>query len=782
MRNPFASRRLRRLARWAVALGLAGLVAFLALDRLFPFPTEALRRPSSIAVLDRSGEPLRLFLAPDERWRFPVRLADLPPALPRAVVACEDRRFYLHPGVDPLAVVRAAATDLAAGRVVSGASTLPMQVARMVDPRPRTLGAKLVEAFRALELDLRFSKAEILEMYLNLAPYGGNLEGVGAAARFYFGKRPEQLSLGEIALLVALPRSPVALDPTRHPEAARAARDEVLAELVERGVATPLEAAAAGREPVPRRWRPLPFAAPHLARRAAAVETRGTRRRTTLDRHLQQVAEAKVASRIGELRAVGIGNAAAVVVDNRTREVRAYVGSAGFAEEAFDGQVDGAAARRSPGSTLKPFLYAMAFDDGRLVPASYLLDVPRDYAGYVPENYDGRYRGRVTAREALVASLNAPAVALLAEEGLPRFLGLLRRGGLATLDRTPAEYGLPLILGAGEVTLLDLVGLYASLADGGLYRPVRFLEPAAGGEEPAGERLVSPGAAALVTEILADVRRPDLPDSWRLARDVPAVAWKTGTSFGHRDAWAVGFSSRYTIGVWVGSFDGRAVRGISGSHHAAPLLFDLFGALNPGGSLPQEGAAARAERGTVEVCALSHQLPQPFCPERVRIEVLPGRSRLGRCTYHRRAFVDAVTGEVVTGACLAARPHRPRVLTLWPAELVAWWRGMGQEVPGGLPAVRRGCGGPPGEGPAIVSPDPATPYHRRRGVPAGFQKIPLVARTGGYGGRLFWYQDGTLVASGPPGERLFLLPRPGVHRIVVVDEAGRSDSVALRVE
>lgn len=798
---------LRLLLRlWLSACGVT-LGLLFALDRLFPPPLAALERPPARAILARDGEPLRFLLPADERWRLPITLDEVPADFLAAFIAAEDRRFYRHSGVDPLAMARAAWTNLRAGRVVSGASTIPMQLARMAQPGPRTLGSKVKEALRAVQLSRRLSKRRQLELYLNVAPYGSNLEGIGAASWFYFGKRPAQLSLGEAALLVALPRSPNGFDPLRHPQAARRARDRVLGELAARGVFPRQSIDEARAQPLPAVRRAAPFAAPHASLLVAERYPGRTRLRTAIDRRLQAIAEHAVASRASELRWLGIGNAAAVVLEIDSRALRALVGSASFFEAAYSGQVNGATARRSPGSTLKPFLYALAFDQGRIVPDSYLLDVPTDFAGYVAENFDGTYRGRVTAREALVASLNAPAVRLLSDLGLPAFLGLLRRGGLATLDRPARHYGLPLVLGAGEVTLLDLANLYATLAEGGVHRPVRLLEPEPGdgptaGREGAGagagERLFSRRAAELVARTLVDLARPDLPSSWDLARGTPAVAWKTGTSYGHRDAWAVGFSGRYAIGVWVGNFDGRPVTGIAGSEHAGPLLFDLFRALENeaggGGSSPALLAPSPVE-DTLPVCAVSHQLPGPHCPGRVRVPYLPGATRLASCSMHRRAFVDRRTGEILAGPCLAQRPHEARLLTLEPPELVAFWRAQGRPV-APLPRVAETCGGAPGtspgagaaraapasDGPRIVSPDGATPYRLRREVPLEFQRIALIARSGPYARTLFWYEDGQLVASGAPGGRLFMDPRRGHHELVVVDDTGRSDTVSFRVD
>jgi penicillin-binding protein 1C len=753
------------LALVTAVAGIAiGAAAALILDRRFPPPLEAFLRPPAVAVLDADGKPLRLFLPADERWRLPLTLDELPAELPTALIAAEDGRFYRHPGVDPLAILRAGWQNLLAGRVVSGGSTLTMQLARMADPVPRTLSAKLREAIRALQLERRYSKRELLEIYLNVAPYGGNLEGVGAASWFYFGKQASLLSPGEIALLVALPRSPTAYDPTRNPAAARLARDRLLARLEADGVFDSQQAAAGRRQPVPRRRQPVPFQAPHFARWAAARAPGETRVATTLDRSAQRIAEAQVARHLPALRGQGIAQTAVVVLETRGRRLRALVGSAGFLEPGRAGQVDGAIARRSPGSALKPFLYALAFERGAIVPEAYLLDVPTDFAGYVAENYDGRYNGRVTARQALQRSLNAPAVRLLARVGLQPFHRLLENGGISTLDRPVGRYGLPLVLGAGEVSLLELTNLYAALADGGQYQPLAWRDPAA---PVTTEALFSRETAWLVTEILRQVERPDLPASWRLARDVPAVAWKTGTSYGHRDAWAVGYSGDYTIGVWVGNFDGAARQGISGAEHAAPLLFDLFRALEPGGGRAGRPPGLRIER--LEVCALSHQLPGAWCPTRTRIEYLPGRSRIGRCDHHRRVRIANVAGSPAFGNT-----------THYPPELVAWWRSEGHPLPDD--PILAADNSTAGDAPRIVSPDAATPYHLRRDAPREHQRIPLIAQAGLDVERLYWYRDGLLVASGLPGERLFLDPRQGTHRLVVTDDRGRSDGLSYSVE
>jgi len=767
-------RRHRLLALLVVGC-LLGVVVLGVLDALFPFPMASLEPPAATMVLARNGEPLRLFLASDAAWRFPTELSAVSPILPRILIAAEDRHFRRHPGVNPLSLVRAALSNVRAGHVVSGGSTITMQLARLAHPRSRTFGAKIAEAFRALQLERRLSKDVILERYCNMAPYGGNIVGVGAASFFYFDKTPDRLSLAEAALLAVLPRSPLRLDPIRHPQAARAARNRLLAALARRRVIGLVAAREAMAAPMPQKLTRPPFVAPHFCEMAREQAGAGPRLVTTLDPAAQQAVVNILRGRTSWLHAQGIGSVAAVVLDPAGRDVLAMVGGTEYFGDARFGQINGTAIRRSPGSALKPFLYALALDQGIVFPQSLLLDIPTGFAGYAPKNYDGQFRGRVTTEQALVTSLNVPAVRLLDRVGTATFLDVLRRGGLSSLDKPAAHYGLSLVLGGGEVTLLSLVNLYADLASFGEHRSPRFLP---GPPEP-GTRLFSREACAMVTQMLTKLERPDLPTSWERALAVPAVAWKTGTSYGHRDAWAVGYSADHVIGVWVGNMDGEPVKGISGAVHAGPILFELFRALEEHGSRlvmpPGLNIAA------VEVCAESRQLPGPHCPHRMLVEIIPGRTRLGPCPLHQQVLVDARTGLRLEGDCLLTHPAKAAVVTQYPAELVSWWRAAGIpfEVP---PQLAPGCGSPGGERLHIVSPSPATPYRLRRDAPAAFQQILLTADVPAASRRLTWYVDGKLTAQGEPGKRLFWQPTPGSHRLVVADDRGRSDAVTVVVE
>jgi penicillin-binding protein 1C len=513
---------------------------------------------------------LRPFLTADGRWKLPVGGDDVDPRYLAMLKAYEDKRFDAHPGIDPLGILRAAGQMLANGRIVSGGSTLTMQVARLLEPREeRTLSAKLRQAVRAVELERRFDKARILDLYLTLAPFGGNLEGVRAASFAYFGKEPKRLSTAEAALLVALPQSPETRRPDRFAEAARKARERVLERIGQAGLATPDEIAAARAEPIPTARRPFPNLSPHVAEQAVA-EAPGERvHRLSLDARLQAALEGLARERsLGLMPQVSI---AILAVDNETGEIRASVGGVDYFAAERAGSLNLTRALRSPGSALKPFIYALAFDNGIAHPETMLEDRPARYGIYIPENFDMTFQGMVSARKALQLSLNVPAVELLAALGPQRFVSRLRDAGIAiALPKGSGAPGLAVGLGGLGITLQDLTRAYVGLARGGEMVPLRVRQQAM----PAGPaaRLVDSVAAWYVADTLIGAPPP--------LNAVPGrIAYKTGTSYGYRDAWAVGFDRRHTIGVWVGRADNGAVPGLVGRAVAAPILFDAFARL-----------------------------------------------------------------------------------------------------------------------------------------------------------------------------------------------------------
>lgn len=569
--------RLHRGGVWLPALAAFGaLLATIAADLLFPPPLQRAADLSPL-VVDREGRWVHAFATEDGRWRYKADLDAIDPVFVQRLVAIEDKRFWSHWGVDPAAVGRAALSAAEAGRFVSGASTITMQTARLLEPRSRNLGSKLIEMVRAFQIERRLSKREILELYLTLAPYGGNIEGVRAASLAYFGKEPLRLTDAEQALLIALPQAPEARRPDRRANAARDARHEILRKFIAASAVSEARASEAEEAALPAMRRVQPKAAYHAAFGLAEAREKGGDAvvHATLDIVLQQQAEALVATHADVLD--DGATVALLIVDNKSHEVRASVGSSGL--DAEGGWIDLTNAVRSPGSTLKPFIYGMAFEDGLVGPSSVIEDMPQSFDGYAPENFDKTFRGEVRVSEALQHSLNLPAVRLLNELGAAKLAALLRAAGVAVAGPNHAnrDFGLTLALGGAGVTMRDLGVLYAGLANGGAVKPLIWTID----ERPEKERatpfqMFSPENAARISSILSAAPALEGRMPSELSENAPVVAYKTGTSYGYRDAWAAGHGGGYTVIVWVGRADGASRPGETGRKAAAPLLMDAF--------------------------------------------------------------------------------------------------------------------------------------------------------------------------------------------------------------
>jgi penicillin-binding protein 1C len=781
----------RRLAISAfVSLALA-IAAWHLLLYLWPPPDPYRVKPPGRQVFARDGTLLRGFLSPDGKWRLRVSLDEMSPHLVAAVLQHEDRWFYRHPGVNPVSVVRSAWTNLRAGRVVTGASTITMQLARLVEPSERSLAAKLRETLRALQYETRYSKDQILEMYLNLAPYGGAVEGVAVAARVYFDKPPSELSVAEASLLAVLPESPARRNPVRHPEVAARARDRLIDRLEEAGTIDGETARMSRRHPLPHGTYEMPFAAPHFCEWALRGAGREANLWTTLDSRLQGGAEEILRSHALALASAGVREGAVVILDYVRSELLAMVGSADYFDSLNAGQVNGAVARRSPGSALKPFVYALAFDRGLATPSTLIEDVPVRFGSYVPENYDRRFRGAMSAREALRTSRNVPAV-LLASRLRPAGLvhDWLRRAGVASLDRSAEHYGLSLVLGGGDLTLLELTDLYATLARQGLRAPLRVRSetapgsaagglgaggfdplPGAGADLGDSIRVLSREAAYLTLCELVDVERPELARYWRSGKSQVPIPWKTGTSYGHRDAWSVGVAGNYAVGVWLGNFDGVGAPGLVGRDVAAPLLFDLVELL----PRDEPGTWHRRPPGlsSRKVCASSGAVATRFCPETRKEPFIPGVSPAVPCDVHREILVDTKTGYTVCSRCRTGGGWERRVVTWWPPQ-IATFMAAESRVASSIPPHTPTC---PVFGnrevPVITSPQAGMEYHIRPGVPVQDQRIALLASVSGASREIYWFLDGVLVSKGEPGRTTFWEPTPGRHVVTVKDDAGR---------
>jgi len=768
---------IRGLRRAGVA-GFCGAAAFWLLPRVIPHQALRTRFSTSTAVYDRGGGLLRLTLSADDKYRVWEPLVRISPLLVDATLLQEDRHFPLHPGVNPLALMRGGwRTYVMRGRR-EGGSTISMQLARILyGIRSSTLGGKLVQIARALQLELCYPRREILEAYLNLVPYGGNVEGAGAASLIYFGKDPSQLTLSEALTLAVLPQNPTRRAPTAGEEPGvvlREARDLLYA----RWQAThPSFEGEAGLMKLAIRIGPperLPFRAPHLVDAVLAAAGGAPEVHTTLDSRLQDLLERQIRAYVAAQARFGVHNAAAMLVDSRTMEVKALVGSADFFNAGIAGQVNGTAAKRSPGSTLKPFIYALGIDQGVLHPMTMLKDAPAAFGAYSPENFDGRFVGPLTAKEALIRSRNVPAVYVASQLSKPDLYDFLEMSGVSGL-RSREYYGLALVLGGGELTMEELISLYGALANNGIVRPVRYRADQHTG---AGVGVLSPEASYVALDMLKDNPRPG--DLSAATPGPLSVYWKTGTSFGFRDAWTIGIFGPYILAVWVGNFDGEGNPAFVGVQIAAPLFFrvvDAIEAQDP--SLAEPIRTFPANLTTVDVCTASGDLPNADCPRTVSTWFIPGKSPIRVSTLHQALLVDDRSGLRACPPYTVGPAHRV-VYEMWGSDMLNLFRqaGLPRRTP---PPLDPRCethtaespGGPP---PEITSPLRGVVYSLRA-KRLGQETITLRATTGAGVREVYWFVGKSFLGKAPPGGSLAWRPEaPGSFIVRAVDDQGQADS------
>jgi penicillin-binding protein 1C len=761
-----------------VAVVVVALAATLVTIRLSPREPLAERIASSTAIFDQQGRLLRLTLASDHQYRLWTPLNDISPELVEALLLHEDQHFYRHPGFNVASLVRATVSTYTGGPRVGG-STITMQLARlMYGLNTRSISGKLEQIARAIQLELYYSKRDLLEAHLNLMPYGGNIQGIGAASLIYFDKSASRLGLSEALTLVLIPQSPARRAPDGdEPGDLREARMRLFARWVEQH---PDAADAADYIATPLRYaslHDLPFAAPHFTNailqrpRPAALHSVNT----TLDLRTQRSLERVITTYVREHGNIGIHNAAAMLVDYRDLSVRALVGSADFFSAKIEGQVNGTQAKRSPGSALKPFIYALAIDQGVIHPQTVLKDTPTAFGPFNPENFDGRFVGPITAREALIRSRNVPALTLASQLSTPSFYQFLRSAGVTKMA-SEKHYGLALTLGGGEVTMEEAATLYTMLANRGRLAPLRYLA-----DEPRedGVPMLSEEASFMTLDMMRSAPRPE--DSFARRRSGVQAAWKTGTSWGFRDAWTAGTLGPYVLIVWVGNFDGRGNPAFVGVQAAAPLFFRLLDALAAQEKLvePIYRQPPRMER--VDVCAASGDLPNAECPQVVSTWYIPGVSPIRVSQIHRRVWLDTRTGEQ---ACPPYDPAftRSEVYEFWPTDLLQLFAQAG--MPRRRPPPPADCQRdvPSGTAPQITSPVIAVTYTVRSGR-VGSETIPLAANADSEVRRLHWFVDESYVGTGTPGVAIGWHPsHAGRYIVRTVDDRGRADSRSLEVE
>ena len=762
---------------------LGPILAALLLDQLFPLDLSRVQAPERFAsvVTDRNGRPLRSFADAQGVWRYRVGLEDVSPLYLEALLGYEDRWFHQHPGVNPVSLLRALWQCLRAGEVVSGGSTLTMQVARLLGTDSSTPAGKLRQILRALQLEWRLSKADILQLYCNLAPFGGPLEGVQAASYAYFGRPAARLTRAQAALLAVLPQAPSRYRPDRHPRKARQTRDKVLKRLARFGIWPEEVVQDARLESVIPVFDPHPVLAPLLCKRLVLARPNQAVIASCIDANLQQHLEQRVRAYVQSFSEKT--SAAVLVMDNRGLQVRASIGTADFGSSRRCGYIDMTRALRSPGSTLKPFVYGLAMDRGLIHAQSLLFDVPMSFQGYRPANFSEGFSGPVSMARALQRSLNIPAVQVLDRLSPRSFFATLEHAGLDL--RLPPQAGpnLSLALGGLGTNLESLVGLFAALARDGLAGRPR-LSP---GQALRQRRILSPGTAWVLFRILADARRPDRPARSLLAYSGD-LAWKTGTSFGFRDSWAIGVSSGYTVGVWVGRPDGTPSPGRYGAVTAAPLLFSIAECLPKTGPPLNRPESVSKETICWPLGTLAADQDESFCHVRreawiVDNQVPPTFQEPDERWQSNpiRFFINPETGRRVDSDCPQA-PRQPAAAALWPKRLEPWIEARFTRSRL-IPPPDEGCLQPPRIAPQslkIIGLRDQSIIRAARADPEACPTIQLEA-VGGIG-RRYWFVDGRpITPKGVLGPEAYRFQTPGRHQLAVVDAQGNTDRLSLDI-
>jgi penicillin-binding protein 1C len=769
---------------------LAALMLFL-LVWFFSLPRNLFPDPTSTVIEDRSGDLLGARIAADGQWRFPP-LEVVPERFEEALIAFEDRYFYLHPGVNPLAVVRALVQNIRAGRRVSGGSTISMQVIRLSRKgKPRTIKEKMLEMLQATRLEARYSKRSILSLYASHAPFGGNVVGLDAAAWRYFGRADEELSWAEAATLAVLPNAPSLIFPGKNHEVLLVKRNNLLDKLLHRGKLDSLTCELSKLEPLPGRPYPLPQYASHLLDRVYN-SNRGARVQTTIDTHLQQRAVTIIQENYHVLKSNHVNNAAAIIIEVKTGNVLAYVGNTlnpGNQEQGH--MVDVITAPRSTGSILKPFLFAAMMQEGDLLPNTLVPDIPTQIAGYSPKNYSLTYDGVVPAKRSLARSLNVPSVRMLREYGVEKYHFILKRLGMSTLIFPPGHYGLSLILGGAEGSLWEISGMYASLSrvlrhhaeyygkydPADIHPPNFVLQPLPGKKPPLHERRdlrdhgpVSAAAVWLTWEALVEVNRPDAESGWQLMSSQGRVAWKTGTSFGGRDAWAVGTTRNYVVGVWVGNATGEGRPELTGIGAAAPIMFQLFDLLPASPWFDQP----YGEMEQVAVCRESGHRAGIHCHTTDTMWVHARGLQTPPCPYHELIHLDPSGQYRVSSDCEAVSNMITASWFVLPPTMEWFYRSRHPAfLP--LPPWRSDCSGQ--RGPAvmeIIYPREGMAIYVPRELDGAPGRAVFEVAHRNDQVRVFWHLDGDYLGETRHSHQMALAPEQGFHTLTLVDDEGNT--------
>jgi penicillin-binding protein 1C len=747
------------------------VVLFFSLNWVFPLPDNI---EYSTIITDSKGEVVHAFLTKDQKWRMKTELEDISPLLRKTIVEKEDKYFYSHPGVNALAIARAFVKNIFRWKRTSGASTITMQVARALEPKRRTYYNKLIEIFRAEQLEWKYSKNEILQLYLNLVPYGGNIEGVKSASILYFKKQPDHLSLAEITALSIIPNRPSSLVMGKHNDRIVQERNRWLQQFANDKVFTQKEIADALSEPLTATRGTVPQLIPHLAWKLK--QQGGDIIKTNIELNTQLKTEKLVADYSRILTLKNIRNAAVIIIDNQTHKVITYVGSANFTDTIDAGQVNGANAIRQPGSTLKPLLYGLCMDEGLLTPKAIITDVSVNYNGYAPENYDKKFNGYVTMEYALEHSLNIPAVKGLQWLGKDPFISKLADCNFQQIKRDQRKLGLSMILGGCGATLEELTGMYSLFANNGKFvSPEYTQEPV---QQPKKEvRILSEAATFMINEILSKVNRPDFPLNWQSTEHMPKIAWKTGTSYGRRDAWSIGYNRKYTVGIWTGNFSALGIPELSGANIATPLLFKIFNTIDYDSD--EQWFSQPKDCDIRMVCSETGLPPAGHCQNTVTDYFIPLISSTQLCNNIEEVALSADEKISYCKTCMPAGGYKKKWIRTVSPEMQRYYEErhlVYEKMPPHNPACERVF---KEGGPVITSPRNGSEYFISKKNP---EPLQLTCNVGNDVHKVYWYINNKFYKSDDAHNRQFFIPDEGPVKISCTDDKGRNRDIRISVK
>ena len=757
---------MKRLLLSAIALFLL----FILLNLVFPLPDKI---EYSTIITDDRGEVIHAFLTRDQQWRMKTNLDEISPLLKKTIIEKEDRYFYYHTGINPWAVGRAFVKNIVERKRTSGASTITMQVARALEPGKRTYLNKIIEMFRALQLEWKYSKDEILQLYLNLVPYGGNVEGVKSASILYFKKNPDHLSLAEITALSIIPNRPGSLLMGKNNALIVRERNKWLMKFARDKVFTKKEIEDALAEPLHATRGSVPQLVPQLAYKLKKQGADLIRTHIALNTQLKL--EKLVDDYARFLRIKNIRNAAVIVIDNNTHQVISYIGSANFSDTLDAGQVNGASAIRQPGSTLKPLLYGLCIDAGFLTPRRLITDVAVNYDGYSPENYDRKFNGYVSMEYALDHSLNIPAVKSLHALGKDKLIKKLSDCDFKQVRKDRQKLGLSMILGGCGASLEELTGLYTIFASNGQYiRPAYTQDDTITRQN--GVQIISPAAAYMISEMLSKINRPDFPLNWESTVHLPKIAWKTGTSYGRRDAWSIGFNPHYTVGVWVGNFSALGVPELSGANIATPLLFRIFNTIDY--DADEAWFRQPGDCDIRQVCSETGMVPNDHCENLVMDYFIPGVSAAKKCDNLVEVMVSPDEKISYCKVCMPESGYRKKWYKVIPPEMQLYFEERGiayQKIPPHNPncekLFRDGA-------PQVLSPSNGNEYLISKKDP---EPLQLSCNAGSDVSKVYWYINNKFYKVSEARAKQFFIPQEGPVKISCTDDKGRNRDVWIRV-